>query len=736
MMFVVMAAIVVFSDELRARVEAIGAAGAEVVADHPVAVACAVCCTALVCLLLAGMVSGGPSGRHVYAPHPDTHGFDASKLTTAAAVGKAAREVARRVRRRQRAGGPRPRWGLFRYGNVLAWAIFVWSSYSLLATWRAVSVTRGAADGLETMQFVRSILSRSAGSGPLLAVAGLSLSLGYLLVFSSVSFLYRDVLKFVGGEPDATDASSESSADGEEVSGPADGHDVVIVGCGVAGASLAVQLGRQGKRVLVVERNMEEVERIVGELLQPGGLQTLERIGLDSCAKEGIESVEVHGYNVIRCVDGKHLPLQYPLEVPRSRWQLFGCCLRSAAWRGSDKARPMGRSFHNSRFVQNLRKAALAAPNVTIQVGVATGFVKEDAGAVAKGGDDRDVVKGVTVRDLETREVREVRAPMTVVCDGIGSGLRRHVTAAKKTVVSHFVGLILHHPVMETPLPMPHYGHVLLADPNPVLLYQISHTETRVLIDVPLSKKPSGAAFAEYVRTTIAPQFPEELRPALLEAIDTQQPRAMSNGSLNAEQPRLRGAVLLGDAWNIRHPLTGAGMTVALRDSEMLAATLDGARLDDADEMEARLAIFRRGRSSHASTINILANALHRVFSAPEDDASGKRKRLREACYRYLAKGGFRTAGPVGLLAGITPHPWVLTTHFFMVAAYAARDAFLPFPTPRKLLQAYDLIHVACLIIMPMLAAERVTLLGTSPLLWASNLFFPWKSKDIAAELN
>ena len=38
---------------------------------------------------------------------------------------------------------------------------------------------------------------------------------------------------------------------------PTEDYDVVIVGAGTCGASLAVCLGRQGRRVLLVERSME-----------------------------------------------------------------------------------------------------------------------------------------------------------------------------------------------------------------------------------------------------------------------------------------------------------------------------------------------------------------------------------------------------------------------------------------------------------------------------------------------
>jgi len=49
-------------------------------------------------------------------------------------------------------------------------------------------------------------------------------------------------------------------------------------------------------------------------------------------------------------------------------------------------------------------------------------------------------------------------------------------------MVSTFVGLILQHPPMESPVPFRGCGHVILAEPSPVLMYQISSTETRVLV--------------------------------------------------------------------------------------------------------------------------------------------------------------------------------------------------------------------------------------------------------------
>jgi squalene monooxygenase len=56
--------------------------------------------------------------------------------------------------------------------------------------------------------------------------------------------------------------------------------DVVIVGAGVVGCAVAVALGRQGRSVILLERSLKEPDRIVGELLQPGGVEALENLGL------------------------------------------------------------------------------------------------------------------------------------------------------------------------------------------------------------------------------------------------------------------------------------------------------------------------------------------------------------------------------------------------------------------------------------------------------------------------
>lgn len=71
-------------------------------------------------------------------------------------------------------------------------------------------------------------------------------------------------------------------------------------------------------------------------------------------------------------------------------------------------------------------------------------------------------------------------------------------------VPSCFVGLVLEN----CQLPYENHGHVILADPSPILFYPISSTEVRCLVDVPGQKVPSVSSgkMANYLKTVVAPQ--------------------------------------------------------------------------------------------------------------------------------------------------------------------------------------------------------------------------------------
>lgn len=71
-------------------------------------------------------------------------------------------------------------------------------------------------------------------------------------------------------------------------------------------------------------------------------------------------------------------------------------------------------------------------------------------------------------------------------------------------VPSCFVGLVLEN----CQLPHENHGHVILADPSPILFYRISSTEIRCLVDVPGQRVPSisNGDLPKYLKTVVAPQ--------------------------------------------------------------------------------------------------------------------------------------------------------------------------------------------------------------------------------------
>lgn len=72
--------------------------------------------------------------------------------------------------------------------------------------------------------------------------------------------------------------------------------------------------------------------------------------------------------------------------------------------------------------------------------------------------------------------------------------------------MSHFVGMVLN--LENGKLPQPNHGHVILANPSPILFYPVSSTEVRCLVDIPGSKLPSisNGDMAKYLKAKVAPQ--------------------------------------------------------------------------------------------------------------------------------------------------------------------------------------------------------------------------------------
>nr|ABU55002.1 squalene epoxidase [Hypholoma sublateritium] len=401
-------------------------------------------------------------------------------------------------------------------------------------------------------------------------------------------------------------------------------YDVIIVGAGIAGCALAHGLSTLSRatplRIAIVERSLAEPDRIVGELLQPGGVMALQRLGMEGCL-EGIDAVKVHGYCVVENGTSVHIP--YP---------------------GVHE----GRSFHHGRFIMKLREAARAARGVELVEATVTELIPREGGKGIAG--VRVARKG---KDGEEDTTEALGAALVVVADGCFSNFRAAVmggAAVKPETKSHFVGAIL----KDARLPIPNHGTVALVKGfGPVLLYQISEHDTRMLVDVK-APLPADLKVCAHILSNIVPQLPAALHLPIQRALDAERLRRMPNSFLPpVEQGATRGAVLVGDAWNMRHPLTGGGMTVALNDVVVLRDLL-GSVGDLGDWRQV------------ASTVNILSVALYDLFGA-----DGELQVLRTGCFKYFERGGDCIDGPVSLLSGIAPSPMLLAYHFFSVAFYS-----------------------------------------------------------------
>ena len=160
----------------------------------------------------------------------------------------------------------------------------------------------------------------------------------------------------------------------------------------------------------------------------------------------------------------------------------------------------------------------------------------------------------------------------------------------------------------------------MLGNNAPVLIYQIGQHETRVLVDVP-GKLPSVGTgeLQRYLRNTVLPDLPLSLQQPFASALETDRLKSMPNSFLPPSVNRTEGIILLGDAMNMRHPLTGGGMTVAFNDVVLLSKLLSPRAVptfEDTRLVLEQMQTFHWRRKSLSSVINILAQALYSLFAA------------------------------------------------------------------------------------------------------------------------
>ena len=421
----------------------------------------------------------------------------------------------------------------------------------------------------------------------------------------------------------------------------------------MAGATTAAYLGKQGKKIALVDRDFDYKDRIVAELLQPGAVKMLETLGLKHCL-DGFDAQEVYGYGLIK---GEEMfKISYNEDGSKDK---------------------IGVGVNSGHFLQNLRNEALSSNNVTKIIGDVVRINENETGTI----------EGVTYYCNETELEYNLEANLTIISDGFYSKFREGFSNPEKTITSHFIGIVL----KECDLPFPNHGHVLLTSDTPSVCYPISSTEVRILVDFPSSTPPRrGPEIYNYLKDNILPFLPNKMKPSFEAAMEEGKFKIMANHYMPAKPIIKKGAVLLGDALNMRHPLTGGGLTAVFADIYLLSThLLSLSSFENADEVSAKVKVYYKERHHANANVNILANALYGVMS---------NKLLKEAVYDYLKKGGKNSQIPLKLLAGIERDHKTLIKYFFAVAAFGSTNVLADNVTnitkaSKILLDAFNIIR-------------------------------------------
>lgn len=409
--------------------------------------------------------------------------------------------------------------------------------------------------------------------------------------------------------------------------------DVVVVGGGVIGATMAAGLGDQGYTVVVVEPNPNHCDRLAGELIHPRGVEILQSLGLMRALwlRGGIP---VEGFAV------------YPAPNEGET-----CLLR---YREADSNWTPGLGIEHKTLVHTLRAESAARRGVTYVQARCSEFITEG-----------DRVVGVVVT---TRNGTPVRIQSTVVvgADGRQSTVRKQMhLSPQRDLISFSCGAT----VPLSALPNANCGHIFLGAWGPVLAYPAGPDTARVIFDLPPDfSEGRKDRLAAYLQNNYLAFLPESFQPHVQKALqNTGGLQLAPNYRMRTERVWAQGVVLVGDACGCMHPMTAAGITNGLFDAMTLLPLLRR-YVDGAGRDSSWLRLYEARRKPFFATRYLLARALWEVFRAEAPGAQALRKHVFR---RWQTHAAFRQR-TLGLLSGSESHPWAFASQYLSVVRDAA----------------------------------------------------------------
>ena len=345
-------------------------------------------------------------------------------------------------------------------------------------------------------------------------------------------------------------------------------YDVAIVGAGPVGSLCALAHARNGRSVGLLEANPNTAKRLAGEWLHPPAMRILSELGIEPDADAGCTPGK--GFVVFPEDGGEPILLPYPDGRHGVAWEHEG-------------------------LVSRLRQAVADEPSVDCMMNARVRGFEGDRISYTRNGD-----------------AGSVEAKLIVGADGRGSVVRRSLgLPTRPQPCSRMLGVMLD----DVSLPFEGYGHVICAEPGPILIYRLGERSVRLLVDIPSgysTRDMMGALARSY-----ADSLPDTLGPALLEALRKRQFLAATNALRPRHSYGTPGRVLIGDAAGHYHPLTAVGLTLGFGDAFALA---EGGDFRD----------FANRRLRETRAPELLAMGLYEVFADRRVEAAA----LRHTIYR------------------------------------------------------------------------------------------------------
>ncbi len=341
-------------------------------------------------------------------------------------------------------------------------------------------------------------------------------------------------------------------------------YDAIIVGASVAGSSLAALLGRCGFTTLLVDRSVFPRRKICGEGLMPAGVRILEEFGLTVPAR----LLGARPFTGLRF----HIDPRHSMELDFTELD----------------ASVHGLAMARENLDAMLLNHAAAQPNVEVRQGFnVRGF--------------RNLKDRVEVRG-EHGEVLSARA--LVGADGIRSrfpdalGIRRkNPRRGRFALRAGFDGLQGMDGLVE----------VFCSPSAEAYIAPMGDERARVTLLIDGPARASGQAVADLYKETL------QSFPSLVQRMRSAQPEAdveaTSPVCLSLERCHDTRLVLIGDAAGAVDPVTGQGMTVALRDALLASHVLSDALTRDALQI-GDLEIYSKRRKLHFQVSYELAQNL------------------------------------------------------------------------------------------------------------------------------